>query len=74
MRLLEHLHIVEILREAEDERHSVLFGSTTMILAKAFGGSSGRRESVSSDADELGDEDEDTVEMPPLLRHWLATT
>lgn len=24
MRLLEHLHIVEILREAEDERHSVL--------------------------------------------------
>jgi len=37
-------------------------GSTTMIIAKAFGGSSGRRESVSSDADELGDEDEDTVE------------
>jgi hypothetical protein len=37
-------------------------GSTTMILAKAFGGSSGRRESVSSDADGLGDEDEDTVE------------
>ena len=59
---LEHLHIVEILREAEDERHSVLFGSTTMILAKVFGGSSGRRECVSSDADELGDEDEDTVE------------
>ena len=24
MRLLEHLHIVEILREAEDKRHSVL--------------------------------------------------
>ncbi|OAX34859.1 hypothetical protein K503DRAFT_803247 [Rhizopogon vinicolor AM-OR11-026] len=33
-------------------------GSTTMILAKAFGGNRGRRESLSSEVDE----DEDTVE------------
>jgi hypothetical protein len=47
-----------------------------MLLARAFGGSSGRRESTSSDTEELEDEDEDTVEnstfITPLSRNDLT--
>jgi hypothetical protein len=47
-----------------------------MLLARAFGGSSGRRESASSDTDEPEDEDEDTVEnstfITPLSRNDLT--